>query len=206
MEKSFKSVLGLAACLVLLALVWNWARPETVPLGQVVCTQEAKQCPDGSYVGRTGPSCEFAACGGTPVDSSWKVGTSTPLGTTFQYPADLATLYIHSVDWPPVLRVLPQTYSCTEAGAAAIPGGKTEKRVVGGRTYCVTTEAEGAAGTTYLQYAYAFPLAQKTAIFTFTIREVQCDNYDDPQKTACHTERDAFSVDSLVDRMAQSVK
>lgn len=28
----------------------------------VMCTQEAKLCPDGSYVGRTGPNCEFAAC------------------------------------------------------------------------------------------------------------------------------------------------
>jgi len=28
----------------------------------VVCTQEAKQCPDGSYVGRSGPNCEFASC------------------------------------------------------------------------------------------------------------------------------------------------
>lgn len=26
------------------------------------CTQEAKQCPDGSYVGRTGPNCEFTPC------------------------------------------------------------------------------------------------------------------------------------------------
>ena len=26
------------------------------------CTEEAKQCPDGSYVGRTGPNCQFAAC------------------------------------------------------------------------------------------------------------------------------------------------
>jgi len=26
------------------------------------CTQEARQCPDGSYVGRTGASCAFAAC------------------------------------------------------------------------------------------------------------------------------------------------
>ncbi len=25
----------------------------------VVCTMDAKQCPDGSYVGRTGPNCEF---------------------------------------------------------------------------------------------------------------------------------------------------
>lgn len=29
---------------------------------QVFCTQEAKLCPDGSYVGRTGPDCEFAEC------------------------------------------------------------------------------------------------------------------------------------------------
>jgi benzodiazapine receptor len=28
----------------------------------VACTQEAKLCPDGSYVGRTGSKCEFAAC------------------------------------------------------------------------------------------------------------------------------------------------
>lgn len=28
----------------------------------VFCTQEAKQCPDGSYVGRTAPNCEFAPC------------------------------------------------------------------------------------------------------------------------------------------------
>ncbi|MEK6946090.1 MAG: IPT/TIG domain-containing protein [Nanoarchaeota archaeon] len=26
------------------------------------CTRDAKQCPDGSYVGRTGPNCEFAEC------------------------------------------------------------------------------------------------------------------------------------------------
>jgi hypothetical protein len=26
------------------------------------CTEEAKQCPDGSSVGRTGPNCEFAPC------------------------------------------------------------------------------------------------------------------------------------------------
>jgi len=29
---------------------------------QDICTQEAKLCPDGSSVGRTGPNCAFAAC------------------------------------------------------------------------------------------------------------------------------------------------
>ncbi len=44
----------------------------------VACSQEAKQCPDGSYVGRAGPNCEFTAC---PTLSSGIQGTST-LGPT----------------------------------------------------------------------------------------------------------------------------
>ncbi len=30
--------------------------------GTVICTLEAKICPDGSVVGRMGPNCEFAPC------------------------------------------------------------------------------------------------------------------------------------------------
>lgn len=32
--------------------------------GPWACTMDAKMCPDGSYVGRQGPKCEFAACPG----------------------------------------------------------------------------------------------------------------------------------------------
>ena len=28
------------------------------------CTKEAKLCPDGTAVGRSGPNCDFAACPG----------------------------------------------------------------------------------------------------------------------------------------------
>jgi hypothetical protein len=53
-----------------LTLYYAAQRPSTPPPSQAVkppegpkaCTQEAKQCPDGSYVSRTGPNCEFAAC------------------------------------------------------------------------------------------------------------------------------------------------
>ncbi len=38
-----------------------------IPPVQKACTMEAKLCPDGSYVGRTGPDCAFAAC---PSDSN----------------------------------------------------------------------------------------------------------------------------------------
>jgi len=37
------------------------------------CTEEAKLCPDGTAVGRTGPNCEFAACPGVNTTS-----TATP--------------------------------------------------------------------------------------------------------------------------------
>ena len=36
----------------------------------VACTVEAKPCSDGSYVGRTGPKCEFSACPVVPVEKT----------------------------------------------------------------------------------------------------------------------------------------
>jgi len=39
-------------------------RPDADPVNvpreeQIMCTQDAKQCPDGRWVGRSGPRCEF---------------------------------------------------------------------------------------------------------------------------------------------------
>ena len=34
----------------------------------IACTQEAKMCEDGSFVGRTGPNCEFATCPEVPEE------------------------------------------------------------------------------------------------------------------------------------------
>ena len=38
-------------------------------VGEVACTMEAKLCPDGSYVSRSGPRCEFAKCPEATDDS-----------------------------------------------------------------------------------------------------------------------------------------
>ena len=45
-------------------LIGTGSDPAAGPNGQepVACTMDAKQCPDGSFVGREGPDCEFAAC------------------------------------------------------------------------------------------------------------------------------------------------
>jgi hypothetical protein len=41
---------------------------------QVFCTADAMMCPDGSYVGREGPNCEFKACP-IPNDAVMEDGT-----------------------------------------------------------------------------------------------------------------------------------
>ena len=45
--------------------------PPVTPTDPIACTMEAKQCPDGiTYVGRSGPKCEFAECP-KPVTTSF---------------------------------------------------------------------------------------------------------------------------------------
>jgi hypothetical protein len=44
----------------------NEESKKLVPPIQQACTMEAKICPDGSAVGRTGPNCEFPPCPPTP--------------------------------------------------------------------------------------------------------------------------------------------
>ena len=48
----------------------------------VACTMEAKQCPDGSYVGRTGPNCEFTPC--LPTITTTSTDASLPIGYTLK--------------------------------------------------------------------------------------------------------------------------
>lgn len=44
---------------LLLFLIGCTSIPQDQP---TACTMDAKQCPDGSYVGRVGPNCEFEKC------------------------------------------------------------------------------------------------------------------------------------------------
>jgi hypothetical protein len=52
-------LLGFALAVVAGACV---KKDTNVPGDKTACTEEAKVCPDGSSVGRTGPDCQFAEC------------------------------------------------------------------------------------------------------------------------------------------------
>jgi len=72
---------------------------------QTACTEEAKVCPDGSAVGRTGPNCEFAEC---PVvqdqTAGWRTYTNTKYGYEIKYPKD----WVSSISDTGILLVTPE--------------------------------------------------------------------------------------------------
>ncbi len=97
---------------------------DTLP---VICTADAMQCPDGSYVGRSGPSCQFRACPGI-ISKSTKIEIST----------------IDSKDW-----TIGQPVKITWKGENVPNGakvgieigkeGSTKKEIVSGIDYSLTS-------------------------------------------------------------------
>ncbi len=84
--------LGIAAVIILAVsalVLWKTMPLSNAPLatstgsGEVACTMEAKLCPDGSYVGREGPTCEFRACPtATSTSEQPAPGTKVTVTTT----------------------------------------------------------------------------------------------------------------------------
>lgn len=76
--KNLLIIIGILA-LIVVGLYLNSKRADRVPVDaeQVACTADAKMCPDGSFVGRIGPNCEFAAC---PSSAGQEGGQLSPAG------------------------------------------------------------------------------------------------------------------------------
>ena len=152
-------------------------------------------------------STTYANCEIKKVNDGWKIYSDKNGRVTFKYPEKLTTKYISVVDWPPKAKFLNQAYSCKEAGSEITQAGRTEKLMVDNREYCLTKESEGAAGSTYTNYTYGFSKNGGTALLTFSLRSVQCGNYYGmPEQTECEGERQTFDIDSVVDKMAQSLE
>lgn len=96
---------GVVLVLFLAGAVVYLAQFKTTPPKEIACTQEAKQCPDGSYVSRTGPNCAFAPCSGgkdaTPTPdptANWKIYKNEKYGFEVKYPP---SLNVHEYGAPP---------------------------------------------------------------------------------------------------------
>ncbi len=199
-------IIGIAIIIAAIAGVIAWQRF----FGEkpVACTMEAKLCPDGSAVGRTGPKCEFAACPGEVNNNLWKTTTDNKTGISFQYPENLSTNYIRPQEWPPKLQIIDNVVFSCEQGGLGINGrpGMAIQKKINNIVYCIENVSGGAAGTFYTDYTYTFSKDSKLVKLSFTLAYPQCENYDDPQKTECERERQIFDLDTLISHIAESVQ
>lgn len=144
---------------------------------------------------------------GNNAPSEWKTWSDERVGVEFKYPDNIPTKYIHTVDWPPIAQTMNGgQFNCTEAGSTTARAGQTSKRTINGRDYCISHISEGAAGSIYNQYAYATKVKDKIVFLAFSLRTVQCENYDEPEKTECKDEQKSFDLDSLMDEIMQTIE
>lgn len=75
-----KTVVALLVVIVGVVGSWLWFSQQSNPVTEepVFCTADAMLCPDGTYVGRTGPNCEFVCP---------QVGTTTEVSLFYYNPA-----------------------------------------------------------------------------------------------------------------------
>ena len=76
---------GLAGGILLIVLIglagFLYRSIKEQPTGSIACTADAKVCPDGTGLGRTGPSCTFPACPPPNVDlASAGLAFALPMG------------------------------------------------------------------------------------------------------------------------------
>ncbi len=185
-EQIIKSLIVLCFLFVLAGFLGAYWKNNSQP---IACPADAMQCPDGSFIGRIGPKCEFSACPQTALN------TYSDSAITFQY-ANINKTYITGNQWPPKVTV-EKSLNC---------GASSTQRFISGKTFCVGSSSEGAAGSTYTTYDYISVIDQKNVNFEFVLQFPQCANYDDPKKTECMQERESFNPDALMTPIAATFK
>ncbi len=126
------------------------------PVNQVVCTQDAMQCPDGSYVGRTGPDCQFAACPAATLPTGWKMYKDDEFGFQFSYPEKFDTTFA-DLSFQPI--AITQSRNITSGGCYVLNDGshnpyKTSVAVINNVSFCLSETSDPGAGQLYHEYDY----------------------------------------------------
>lgn len=145
----------------------------------ISCTLEAKICPDGSAVGRTGPKCKFSPCpevSPTPPISGWKTYVFDNYPLSLRYPSDwsqykwefssdnsIINLVVYGSDVPTISDFLAKQDEISAKGwegSYSIKVNSTKKTVIAGLN-CIQRQETVLAGdfetySTYFRFGNNF--------------------------------------------------
>ena len=163
---NFKELLAGIALLVLLGIagfLYRNALSRPVTPAGTACTLEAKMCPDGTSVGRTGPDCAFASCPLPNVDMTDEgIAYAIPMG----FSADE-----NAIGAEPTLRAA-FVKSATSTGSETIevrdypiPAGKTANDAIIGNT------VYGASGKTAASMSEFKPVTISGETYYYVVLE-----------------------------------
>lgn len=185
--------------------------PVTTPVSTTTevfhCDNDAKFCPDGSTVLREGPQCEFAACPSIYGDEEdWRSREDEGNGFTFDYPVTLGTNYVSPQLWPPTFTKVTTTASCEADEEGQANATTSSATTFNGVNYCLRERSEGAAGSRYTTYEVSFPKGNEQLQMHFSLRRVQCANYEGTEQSACTSAQESFKVVELVDAIRATIR
>lgn len=113
--------------------------------------------------------------------------------------------YTSFQDWGLELKKVGPDYSLICQASDDLQGSAFIRRnlELNDHRYCVESRSEGAVGSIYTSYVYTSLIDDFLVSVRTTVQEVNCENYDEPQKAACKSERRDFDIDALIDSLIQ---
>lgn len=156
----------------------------------IACTEEARLCPDGSSVGRTGANCEFATCPVfTPPIATSTIATSTDEtanrksyadkqnGYEFKYPENFGANVWHPVFWPLKSTVVPTGQDAVKIGCPDLEAIDASGKIPQGQKisfnnldFSYSTSTGAAAGSLYSTYCFITKKEANNYVLEFSIR------------------------------------
>jgi len=135
-----------------------------------------------------------------------QVKNEDPKNFEIAFPESLNQKYIKEIKWPPTVTIgeIDQAPPCEvtgpyeEAGRESSLPTTVSRQFLAGEVYCIEAVSEGAAGSTYTEFTYTTIKDDKLIEINFTLQFPRCDNYDEPEKTACARERVTLDLDNII--------
>ncbi len=112
--------------------------------------------------------------------------------------------YTSFQDWALELKKVDPDYQliCEESDLLDSSALKRSLKI-NDRLYCVKSQSEGALGSVFTSYSYITLIDDLLIKLETTLRQVNCNNYDEPVQGDCLAEREAFEIDEIIDSLIE---